>query len=379
MSARRRRRSYVAALRAPIAIALAALAMVLAGPSAALGASTRSIPAVTFIPSLALVPEFSAAGLGQGTMLTATLELGGNEYQGSVAPISELRLQLPAGVGATTAGFATCSAATLEELGPSACPRGSRAGGDGRALAYVTFGGERAQEEAEVSSYFAPGGGLDVFIDGHSPVSLEMLAEGALVGNVLTLSFPLVPSVPGASFASIAALTLPLGTARVEHGASVYSLTMPEECPEGGFVWSAEVFFSHYAFESYERLYGEPLRATAETPCPALSSGESALPGTEGIITAPPNKQCVSRRDFVIHVQQIKGLKYRRVGVDVDGRSVAVVKGARFHARVDLRGLPKGRYTVRITVLTTTGRQITGTRAYHTCAAKPLPGGRPRL
>ena len=94
---------------------------------------------------------------------------------------------------------------------------------------------------------------------------------------------------------------------------------------------------------------------------------------------APSNKQCVSRRDFVIHIQRIEGLTYRRASVYVNASPVDVVAGARLHARVDLRGLPMGRYTVRITVITTTGRQITGTRAYHTCAPKPLLSGRPRL
>jgi hypothetical protein len=65
--------------------------------------------------------------------------------------------------------------------------------------------------------------------------------------------------------------------------------------------------------------------------------------------------------------------------VYVNGNPIDVAKGARFRARVDLRGLPKGRYTVRITITTTTGRQITGIRVYHTCAPKPLPSGQPRL
>jgi hypothetical protein len=101
-----------------------------------------------------------------------------------------------------------------------------------------------------------------------------------------------------------------------------------------------------------------------------------------GVVTAPPNNVCRSRRDFTIHIVQIKGLTYRQVSVYVNDRSVNVVRGARISAPVDLRGLPKGRYVVRITVTTTTttGRRITGTRAYHTCAPKPLhPRGQPRL
>jgi hypothetical protein len=49
-----------------------------------------------------------------------------------------------------------------------------------------------------------------------------------------------------------------------------------------------------------------------------------------------------------------------------------------FTGYVDLRGLAKGRYTVRIVVVTTTGRVVTGTRKYRTCTRK-LKGSVPRL
>jgi hypothetical protein len=42
----------------------------------------------------------------------------------------------------------------------------------------------------------------------------------------------------------------------------------------------------------------------------------------------------------------------------------------RFTATVDLRGLPKGRFTVTIRITTAGGRRITGARKYRTCAPK---------
>ena len=45
---------------------------------------------------------------------------------------------------------------------------------------------------------------------------------------------------------------------------------------------------------------------------------------------------------------------------------------------VDLRGLPKGRFTVNITALTTTAKTIKGRRNYRTCSAR-LRGGKPKL
>jgi hypothetical protein len=38
---------------------------------------------------------------------------------------------------------------------------------------------------------------------------------------------------------------------------------------------------------------------------------------------------------------------------------------------VNLRGLPAGRYTVRVVVTTTRGRRIVSTRRYRTCVPRP--------
>jgi hypothetical protein len=56
-----------------------------------------------------------------------------------------------------------------------------------------------------------------------------------------------------------------------------------------------------------------------------------------------------------------------------------VIRGRQFSAGVDLRNLPAGTFVVQITVITTNGRIINGTRTYHTCR-KRLPFlGAPRL
>jgi hypothetical protein len=77
---------------------------------------------------------------------------------------------------------------------------------------------------------------------------------------------------------------------------------------------------------------------------------------------------CVSRRNFTIRLRPPVGTVVRSVTVLVDGKAVRVTRGSRLTARVDLRGLPKGHVTVRITVVTTAGVRITGTRDYLTCS-----------
>jgi hypothetical protein len=55
----------------------------------------------------------------------------------------------------------------------------------------------------------------------------------------------------------------------------------------------------------------------------------------------------------------------------VEGKAVRVVRGARHSARVDLRRLPKGRFTVRIRVTTVSGRTLTDVRRHRTCTPRP--------
>jgi hypothetical protein len=79
----------------------------------------------------------------------------------------------------------------------------------------------------------------------------------------------------------------------------------------------------------------------------------------------------VSRRNFSIRVRRPPGVTIRAAKVVVDGRPVKARKVAgRFTATVDLRGLPRGRFTVTVTVTTASGRRIAGARRYRTCAPK---------
>ncbi len=63
---------------------------------------------------------------------------------------------------------------------PKSCPKGSSAGPVGHADGFVAFGSERVPETATIESFYAPGGGLEFFTAGHTPVSLEILSHGQL-------------------------------------------------------------------------------------------------------------------------------------------------------------------------------------------------------
>lgn len=96
--------------------------------------------------------------------------------------------------------------------------------------------------------------------------------------------------------------------------------------------------------------------------------------GKNGLLQVPSNAKCLSKRHFKIHVRKIRGLTYVTENVFLGGKSVGQVSGPRLAAGVDLRGLPQGTFTIKIVVVTGDGRVIQGTRTYHTCAKKRLPG-----
>ena len=105
----------------------------------------------------------------------------------------------------------------------------------------MSFGSERVEEAATLESFYAPGGGIEFFTNGHSPVSLEILSKGHYVhlggaggfGPELVAEVPLVSTVPGAPYASVESISVKAGSAHKVHGKPVYYGRVPEEVPEG--------------------------------------------------------------------------------------------------------------------------------------------------
>ena len=102
-----------------------------------------------------------------------------------------------------------------------------------------------------------------------------------------------------------------------------------------------------------------------------------AVVGPGAVVPAGPSgragrrsRACVSRRNFSIRLVAPPGQRLRRATVFVNGRQVRVVTGRRLRSRVDLRGLPRGTFQVRILAVTTSGRRTTHVRTYHTCVAR---------
>ena len=91
------------------------------------------------------------------------------------------------------------------------------------------------------------------------------------------------------------------------------------------------------------------------------------------------SRTCLSRRQFRIRLRVPKRFAVRSTRVFVDGKRVAVQRGRRLRALVDLRGKPKGSVVVSIAVRGRNGRTLTGTRRYLTCTPKIRSKRLPRL
>jgi uncharacterized repeat protein (TIGR01451 family) len=117
--------------------------------------------------------------------------------------------------------------------------------------------------------------------------------------------------------------------------------------------------------------------APGPSPPPAAAQQSDAAPVSGKPVEVLPIDQlatlprrCASRRHFRIRLRAPLGEQPVEARVYVNGRQVRVVKGQRLMAPVDLRGLPKGRFKVRLLVTTASGRQFTGTRRYRTCTPR---------
>jgi len=239
-----------------------------------LGAAAVAAPEVRLRVEPVPIAGFPHTGyiLGDGAALQAQYTITGSEYGGFPPPLIGVSFYLPSGTKLHPAGFPTCPKAVLEASGqgPKACPKGSAAGPVGRVLGVVAFGKEQVPEEATLEPFYAPGGGLEFFTAGHSPVSLEILSSGHYVnvnsggfGQKLVSQIPLVETVPGAPDASVERISVKVGSAIRVHGKPVYYGMLPTTCPKDGFTVRSELTFAGLA-----GLAQRTVTVTYKAPCP---------------------------------------------------------------------------------------------------------------
>jgi hypothetical protein len=117
----------------------------------------------------------------------------------------------------------------------------------------------------------------------------------------------------------------------------------------------------------------------ATQPGSTGSTGSSTTSSTDGSQTASTNlassairlpaaaRACKSRRIFKIRIRQPRGVRFEKVTVRLNRKLISVRRGRRVTASVSLKGLPRGRFTLRVVATTASGRAFSRTRHYVTC------------
>ena len=103
---------------------------------------------------------------------------------------------------------------------------------------------------------------------------------------------------------------------------------------------------------------------------PAAPNVTPTQPPAAGV-RLPSARRCTSRRRFSIRLRAPRGQRLKSAKVYVNGKRVKVRRSkGRLTAIVDLRGLKKSRYIVKVVAITGQGRSVVSQRRYRTCFPK---------
>lgn len=177
-------------------------------------------------------------------------------------PIVGFTIKGPAGLKVELEGTGTCSVAILEgPQGPEGCPKDSVAGFGG-GMGALKLGSQIIEEPFTLDFFIGdnkPGHEeLLMYVNAVSPVSIQ-LAFTAVVekfpspyGDGFHFNIPLIPTLPGASDATVESAHISIGAPNVYyykkvHGkrkrVHVQGLVLPNTCPKGGFAVQSDISF----------------------------------------------------------------------------------------------------------------------------------------
>jgi hypothetical protein len=136
-----------------------------------------------------------------------------------------------------------------------------------------------------------------------------------------------------------------------------------------------QVCFSNPSNTSQPTIAADGTSAGVTYGC-ANSALIAALPtspvSASKYVILPSNRLCLSRRSFQIHLHNPKNDPLKKVVITLRGHSTVIVRrGHTLVSTINLRGLPRGTFTVKIRVTTILGHHLSSSRTYHTCKPKP--------
>ncbi len=204
---------------------------------------------------------FSPDKLGAPTNISAKAVFS---LQGGVpTPISNVVAYGPAGLGVDVRGTDTCEKAVLEADGPSGCPPDSRIGfGGGIGLEEIAK--ELIKEPFTLELFLAPreNGHLVIliYVNAVSPISLQLVLVAKEThgprpyGFGVAFEVPPIPTLPGASYASVESSYVTVGSTKVAYYHTVRGrralvhvrgITVPKTCPVDGFPFEVILSFEN--------------------------------------------------------------------------------------------------------------------------------------
>ena len=225
----------------------------------------RSAPTSGSDGAATIAASFHPDRLGAMGALTVTIDLAGGAL-GEPPPLRRSVLRLPAGLGVEIPHLRSCEPHRLQLLGARGCPAQSRLG-VGRALVRAPLGSQLLEESVSLWVFLGPLRDLqptfEMLAQGYTPFDERVVLSGTVIpdnppyGEDLVLSIPAIPTLPLEPGASIASMSLTIGSSRRSARASNTTIE-PTRCPPGGFPFAAELAYAD----------GSTQDVSTTTPCP---------------------------------------------------------------------------------------------------------------
>jgi hypothetical protein len=229
-------------------------------------ACTVQAPAAPTQTSATLKPTLSPDRLNARGALTIAIGFSA-DGPGVPSPVRKVVLALPAGLGLHVPSLRSCSPARLHTRGERGCPSQSRLGA-GHALVESTAGSQLITENIALSLFIGPLQSFqptfEMLGQGYTPMEKRIVIAGTVAsgtspyGEELVMSIPPIPTLPLEPAASLATLTLTVGTSAHRLAPAANTVVVPSSCPAGGFPFSAEFTYAD----------GSTGKAIATVPCP---------------------------------------------------------------------------------------------------------------
>lgn len=231
--------------------------------------------------TVVLSARFTPDRLGASTTIHVHTRI--SSEPGSVpSPVTKINVMLPLGMGLGSLGEEACNPVLLTERGVAGCPTNSIMG-HGEVLTELPLGPEFVHTRGKITIF------MGTPIDNHTtmvddvetitPIMAQIIyhtevlpAPGNPQSAYLSTEIPLIPTLPGAPFASVIDTSTNIGPQGLTYHKRIHGnevkyqptgMTVPDRCPRGGFVFGA----------TYNFLDGASIRKHVHVPCPAAAKG----------------------------------------------------------------------------------------------------------